>query len=106
MPSPAAIADALRSCGVTELFHLTHLANLDGIADRGVLPYNACKNIAHRDISLASAQARRDDCWIKVRPGSDGPSSVRHLHDFVPLFINPKNPMTYALRSMARELCF
>ena len=37
------------------------------------------------------------------RPARAGP--VRNIHDMVPLFINPKNPMTFARKNMTSDLC-
>lgn len=90
---------------VDRLFHVTHLDNLKSICTLGLLPRNQLNGTCYMDISMAEVQQRRDDRWIEVRPDQRGPDRVRNIHDMVPLFINPKNPMTFVRREMTSDLC-
>lgn len=102
---PSFIAERLVEFGVTELFYVTHSDNLDSIFQRGVLPKNRLAPGSYHDISLAPVQDRRDEIWVLVDESKKGtPEGVRHTHDMVPLFFNPRNPMTSSLRDMSAEL--
>ncbi len=90
---------------VHELFHITHVDNLGSIFADGLLAKRQLRPGAYRDISLASVQGRRDDIWVPVHP--DGPETserVRNAHEMVPLFFNPRNPMTSRRRDIAHDL--
>lgn len=82
---------------IPKLYHLTHLSNVPGISRRGLL----CRSRIHTeslpyvDLSDSSCQARRTNRQI-------GEESV-NLHDYVPLFLNPRNPMLYRLLCHLRE---
>jgi len=66
-------------------YHLTHISNLRSIVENGILSRN--KLIADRmklkDISNSDIQSKR------MRPEA---VYGRMIHDYVPLYINPKNP--------------
>ena len=83
---------------VTRLFHITHLNNLPGIEQRGLLSRSRIKACAmpYTDLSDPACQARRTD-WIVAGQPVD-------LHHYVPLFFNPQNPMLWRLwRSLAER---
>lgn len=81
-----------------EFYYIVHSSNLSGIARHGLMSYNevARKGILRTDISNLDVQERRDS---RTDP-------VHHLplHDYVPLYVNPKNPMLYATRERGHEL--
>ena len=66
------------------LFHMTHLDNVRGILSDGLLSHNLVP--AYKDISNLSVNARR----IRADP-----IHGRQLHDYVPLYFNPRNAMLY-----------
>lgn len=82
---------------IRKLFHLTHLSNVPGIAQRGLL----CRKRIHSeglpyvDLSEPSCQARRSHRQI-------GEQSL-DLHRYVPLFLNPRNPMLFRLLRSLQE---
>jgi hypothetical protein len=82
---------------IRKLFHLTHLDNVPGIAQRGLL----CRKRIHRegipyvDLSDPSCQSRRTDRLLNERH--------LDLHHFVPLFLNPRNPMLFRLIRSLQE---
>ncbi|MCP9887854.1 DUF4433 domain-containing protein [Cyanobium sp. ATX 6A2] len=82
---------------IRKLFHLTHLHNVPGIARRGLL----CRTRIHSealpyvDLSEPTCQARRTHRQV-------GEQSV-DLHRYVPLFLNPRNPMLFRLLRSLRE---
>jgi hypothetical protein len=79
------------------LFHLTHLDNMPGIAQRGLLCRKRMleEGIPYVDLSDPGCQSRR------TARALDG----RHLdlHRFVPLFLNPRNPMLFRLIRSLQE---
>ena len=79
-------------------YHMTHKNNLAGILQHGILSHSDVltrDDVLATDISDAGVQRRRDR-----------EESVNHraIHDYVPLYINPKNPMLFARRSLQREI--
>lgn len=78
-------------------FYIAHLKNLASIRASGLLSHNAmiARGIIHVDIADPGAQRWRD------RPE---PVFGRSIHDYVPLYINPRNPMLYRRREWHREL--
>lgn len=77
---------------IDHLFHITHLDNVPGILRRGLLCRNRIEalHIPYMDLSDADCQARRSCRDLDGR-------SV-DLHDYVPLFIEPRNAMLYRLQ--------
>lgn len=70
------------------LFHLTAIENLPGIMRRGLLSHSAVRRerLCRSDISDGDVQS------IRARKRAvDG----RCLHDYVPLYFNPRNAMMY-----------
>jgi len=79
-------------------YHLTHKDNLAGILQHGILSHTDVlmrDDVLAVDISDAGAQRWRDR-----------PESVNHraIHDYAPLYINPKNPMLFVRRSLQHEI--
>lgn len=79
-------------------YHMTHKDNIQGILCHGILSRNnvlLCDDISAVDISDAGAQRWRD---------REEPANHRVIHDYAPLYINPKNPMLYKLHSRQDEI--
>ena len=78
-------------------FYITHLENLASIRANGLLSHNVmvARKIIHVDISDPGAQRWRD----RLEPVFHRP-----IHDYVPLYINPRNPMLYLRRELHQEL--
>ncbi len=78
-------------------FYIAHLENLASIRAKGLLPHNVimAQGIAHVDIADPGAQRWRHR-----------PETVydRSIQDYVPLYINPRNPMLYVRRDWHKEL--
>lgn len=79
-------------------YHLTHKDNLAGILQHGILSHTDVLNrddVLAVDISDSGVQQRRERA-----------ESVNHrsIHDYVPLYINPKNPMLYFRRELQHEI--
>jgi hypothetical protein len=78
-------ADIIRNIPYSGFYHLTHISNLKSIVENGILSRNILeeKGIRLKDISNTEIQNKRKR-----------PETVygRKIHDYVPLYINPKNP--------------
>lgn len=79
-------------------YHMTHKDNLAGILQHGILSHAdvlARDDILAVDISDAGAQRWRDRLE---------PANHRMIHDYAPLYINPKNPMLFVRRNLQHEI--
>lgn len=95
IPSPHVTDGTLR---FPFFYHMTHKDNLAGILQHGILSHSNVlirDDILATDISEAGVQKRRD---------RQEPANHRMLHEYAPLYINPKNPMLSARRSLQHEI--
>lgn len=79
------------------LHYITHKQNLASICARGLLSRNEVlrHGLTRADISdqeVQSLRERREPIWN------------RSIHDYVPLYLNPKNPMLFVRRELRDEL--
>lgn len=80
-------SEAFRAMGIGSLEHMTHFQNVDAICQEGILNhYNARKKNPY-DISNHDVQDRRE---------RKEPIYHHRIHEYAPLYINPRNPMLYA----------
>ena len=73
---------------------MTHYSNLVGIIKNGILPKNKLPNPVY-DISNQDVQKRREKLEYIYN---------RQIHDYVPFYFNPKNPMLYVRRNIQHEI--
>jgi len=80
----------LKSIPFGGLFYTAHLDNIESILELGILSHNIAheKGVVNVDISNKQVNERRN----RVETSLGG-----NIHDFAPLYINPKNPMLYYL---------
>ena len=79
-------------------YHMTHKNNLAGILQHGILSHTDVlvrNDILATDISDAGAQKWRD---------REESANHRSIHDYAPLYINPKNPMLFVRRCLQHEI--
>jgi hypothetical protein len=84
--------------GVENLWYIAHKDNIASIIKYGIQSHcvvNQLK-IKRRDISNLAVQQLRERLE---------PFSHRRIHEYVPFYINPRNPMLYALRNSSDNLC-
>lgn len=98
---------SLREHRVVELYHVTRIENLASIARIGLQPKNRLVSAGRTfaDISIPSAQHRRSLRTALVSATGRPLGIRRPLHDLVPLYINPRNPMMFRIRNQAPDLC-
>lgn len=91
------IINTFNRYGVSSLWHVTHKDNIKEILISGVLSHKAAYKIKNPvDISDHGAQR-----WREAKE----PIYGRRLHEYVPTYINIKNPMLYVRRNMQHHLC-
>ena len=80
------------------LYHMTHINHLGGMMQHGILSHTLAHdlNMTLVDISDPAVQERRHDRIETVYK--------RHIHDYAPFYLNPKNPMLYVRRHLQQEL--
>lgn len=78
----------LTSYNISGLYHMTDISNLNNIFKFGLLSHTDAhkKCLVQRDIS---------DNEVNDRRNSREPKNNRKIHDYVPLYFNPRNPMLY-----------
>ncbi len=79
-------------------YHMTHKANVAGIMRHGILSHSAIGDrcdIVPVDISDPGVQRHRS-LWET--------EYYRPIHDYVPLYINPRNPMLYRRRELQQQI--
>jgi hypothetical protein len=91
------IIKGLNQHGVLTLWHMTHKDNVEHILNKGILSHSlAYKKASPKDISDHDVQK-----WREL----NDPIYGRKIHDYVPTYINIKNPMLYVKRNIQNELC-
>jgi hypothetical protein len=78
----------LENYGITGIFHMTDISNLERILLEGLLSHTEAhaRRFVQRDIS---------DHEVNDRRSSREPINNRIIHDYVPFYFNPRNPMLY-----------
>lgn len=81
------LVNILGQYGVSTINHMTHIDNLSSILDNGLISHNNpyCK----RDISNQGVNARRE----RIEPIYN-----KKIHDYVPFYMNIRNPMLYVVQ--------
>lgn len=87
----------LLNYGIEYLYHMTHKNNLEGILRNGLKSHNEIRkeNVNNVDISdneVNNRRARRETIFN------------RSIHDYVPLYFNPKNPMLYVRKDIQDDI--
>ena len=92
------IPENLQEYGIDYLYHMTHINNLASIIRYGLLSHHA----AHR---LNVIQSVISDPDVQdIRAGLVVPFYNRPLHDYVPLYFDPRNPMLYKRREIQEDI--
>lgn len=76
-----AIMDKLR---IATIDHMTHINNIDSIFKYGLLSHNN----PHKTIDISNQE-------VNQRRNRNEPIYNRNVHDYVPLYFNPRNAMLY-----------
>lgn len=79
-----------------ELGYIVPIATVPSILQRGILSHRRAERIAHQSIALQDVQNLR----AKVIVGRG-----RALHEYVNLYICPRNPMLYKRKDIHDQIC-
>jgi TPR repeat protein len=91
------VVDTFQEFGIDALYHITHIDNVEDILNNGILSHTkAHKGFNPEDISMPEAQQYR----VKKEPIYN-----HSIHDYAPLYIQPKNPMLFVLKEKQSDLC-
>jgi hypothetical protein len=90
--------DYLQRHGIDYLYHMTYINNLASIIRNGLLSHNEAyrQGLIEADISDPTVQ--------DIRANRIDPFYNRPLHDYVPLYFSPRNPMLYRRREIQEDI--
>lgn len=88
----------LQRHGIDYLYHMTYIANLASIIENGLLSHNEAyrQGLIEADISDPNVQ--------DIRAGTVDPFYSRLLHEYVPLYFSPRNPMLSKRREIQEDI--
>ena len=80
--------ETLENYKIEYVFHMTEVSNLKNIIQHGLLSHNEAhsRGLNKKDIALQDVNQKR---------ANKSPIHGINLHDYVPMYFNPKNPMLY-----------
>lgn len=87
--------DTLKEYGIDYVYHMTHISNLANILKNDLLSHN----LAHQRFNIVDISNPTVNAYRKAKDPIYGLS----LHDYVPTYLNPKNPMSYVRREEANN---
>ncbi|MFV0471850.1 MAG: DarT ssDNA thymidine ADP-ribosyltransferase family protein [Paludibacteraceae bacterium] len=87
----------LDSFRIEYLYHMTHKSNLQNILQNGLLSHNQARNGRLTQVDIADNQ-------VNDRRSRNEPIYQRSIHDYVPLYFNPKNPMLYRRGNIQNDI--
>lgn len=95
---PETTATLMKNHHVSCLWHLTHVNNITNILQHGILNHYEARGRKTDLIDISDPEAQK---WRERRD----PYYNRRVHDYAPLYINPRNPMLYVRKHLQNELC-
>lgn len=87
----------LESFKIEHIYHMTHKSNLQNILQNGLLSHNQARNGNLTQVDIADNQ-------VNDRRSRNEPIYERSIHDYVPLYFNPKNPMLYRRGNIQNDI--
>jgi len=89
--------DLISRFGITFLYHMTHKSNLCSILKYGLLSHNDAhnRNLLSTDISENTVNERRR----RIEPIFN-----KSIHEYAPLYFNPKNPMLFKRKNIQNDI--
>ncbi|MES2704285.1 MAG: DarT ssDNA thymidine ADP-ribosyltransferase family protein [Bacteroidota bacterium] len=89
--------DHLDRFRIEYLYHMTHKNNLQNIIQNGLLSHNQARNNGLTQVDIADSQ-------VNDRRSRNEPIYQRSIHDYVPLYFNPKNPMLFRRGNIQNDI--
>jgi len=84
--------------GINSLWHISHQENILSICNDGLLSNRIAYDSGYVSVDISDREAQR---WRERKD----PFFKRPIHEYVPLYINPRNAMLYKRRNIQQELC-
>lgn len=84
--------------GVNSLWHMTHFKNLNSIFQSGILSHREVRMSFPKFVDISDPNVQ------KLREKKPSISNYP-IQDYVPLYVNPRNPMLYAKSKEISNLC-
>ncbi|WP_415035156.1 DUF4433 domain-containing protein [Azonexus sp.] len=79
-------------------YHITHKNNVEGIMHHGILSHSTVRDRCDIDaIDISDPEVQRHRSLLETE-------YYRPIHDYAPLYINPRNPMLYRQRELQRHI--
>lgn len=90
--------DYIQTHGIDYLYHMTYIDNLTSIINNGLLSHNEAyrQRLIETDISDPNVQ--------DIRARTVDPFYERPLHEYVPLYFSPRNPMLYRRQDIQEDI--
>lgn len=85
-------------CGVTSLWHMTDVENIDSIAKNGFFNHDDAFRLKPDRVDISNPGVQ------KIRERRE-PCYGRKIHSYVPMYINPRNPMLYFHLEKQSNIC-
>lgn len=79
-----------------ELGYIVPIATIPSILKRGILSHRRAESVAHESIALEGVQDRRAKVIVP---------NGRRLHEYVNLYICPRNPMLFKRQDIHAQIC-
>lgn len=96
-PIPSASVKIGSKLPFKSLYHLTHYRNLDGILQRGILSWTEAHSLCLAPTDISDSEVQK----LRCRPD---PCHNRPIHDYAPLYINPRNPMLFSRKDIQNAI--
>lgn len=88
----AQLKTTLEEFAPSTVYHMTHISNLTSILEHGLYAHNNA--FQKRDISNQTVNSLRN---------CEEPIYYNNLHDYVPLYFNPRNAMLYKTQNQYKD---
>lgn len=89
--------EKIKTFGVEYLYHMTHKDNIENVLNNGLLSHNMARNDGFIKTDIADNQ-------VNDRRSKREPIFGRSIHEYVPLYFNPKNPMLFVRNNMEDDI--
>ncbi len=83
--------------GIHSIWHVTHIENLSGILEKGILSNSLAYEVA-RPVDISDHAAQK---WRIAKETQYG----RRINEYAPTYLSIRNPMLFVRRAMQNELC-
>ncbi|MFZ4790500.1 MAG: DUF4433 domain-containing protein [Candidatus Competibacteraceae bacterium] len=92
------IIELFAKYGIKSLWHITHKNNINSICKIGILSNYDAHKIKPDFVDISDSSVQR---WRERRD----PYYQHTIHEYAPLYINPRNPMLYIRKHLQNDIC-